>query len=122
MMTRTSSTMLNCGSECGRPSLIPNLWVKASVFYHISCRIFLVNINNCDWDSQVPLVVKNMPANAGDIRDQGSILGLGRAAGGGHGNPPQYSCLENAHGQRNLVGYTPWSFKESDMTEQLSKA
>ena len=44
MMTRTSSTMLNCGSEYGRPSLIPNLWVKASVFYHISCRIFLVNI------------------------------------------------------------------------------
>ena len=45
--------------------------------------------------SQVALVVKNPPANAGDIRDVGLILGLGRSPGGGHGNPVQYSCLEN---------------------------
>ena len=37
---------------------------------------------------------KNPPANAGDIRDMGSIPGLGRYPGGGHGNPFQYSCLE----------------------------
>ena len=42
------------------------------------------------------LVVKNLPANAGDIRDVGSILGSGRSAGGKHGNPLQYSCLENS--------------------------
>ena len=41
------------------------------------------------------LVVKNPPANAGDVRDRGSIPGLGRSPGGGHGNPLQYSCLEN---------------------------
>ena len=41
--------------------------------------------------SQVVLVVKNPPANAGDIRDMGSIPGLGRSPGGGHGNPLQYS-------------------------------
>ena len=41
------------------------------------------------------LVVKNLPANAGDIRDMGSIPGSGRSPGGGHGNPLQYSCLEN---------------------------
>ena len=40
-------------------------------------------------------VVKNPPANAGDIGDSGSIPGSGRAPGGGHGNPFQYSCLEN---------------------------
>ena len=45
--------------------------------------------------SQVALVVKNPPTNAGDIRDVGLILGLGRSPGGGHGNPVQYSCLEN---------------------------
>ena len=39
--------------------------------------------------------VKNLPANAGDIRDVGSIPGSGRSLGGGHGNPFQYSCLEN---------------------------
>ena len=40
-------------------------------------------------------MVKNLPANAGDIRDLGSIPGLGRSPGGGNGNPLQYSCLEN---------------------------
>ena len=44
---------------------------------------------------QMALVVRNLPANAGDIRDTGSILGLERSPGGGHGNPLQYSCLEN---------------------------
>ena len=41
------------------------------------------------------LVAKNLPANAGDVRDTGSVPGLGRFPGGGHGNPLQYSCLEN---------------------------
>ena len=47
------------------------------------------------------------------------ITGLGRSPEGGHGNPLQYSCLENPHGQRSLVSYSPWGRKESDMTEQL---
>ena len=55
--------------------------------------------------------------NAGDL---GSIPGSGRSPGGGHGNPLQYSCLENPHGQRSLVGYSPWGHKESDMTKWLS--
>ena len=106
-------------------------------------------------------VVKNPPANAGDIRDMGlipgwkipwrrawqstlvflgfrissdckestcnvgnldSVSGLGRSPGGGHGNPLQYSCLENPYGQRSLVGYSPWGHKELDTTEQLSTA
>ena len=45
--------------------------------------------------SQVALVVKNLPANAGDVIDAGSIPGLGRFPGGGHGNPLRYFCLEN---------------------------
>ena len=48
--------------------------------------------------SQVAMVVKNPPANAGDIRDSGLIPGLGRSPRGGHGNPLQYSCVENPHG------------------------
>ena len=54
--------------------------------------------------------------------DPGSIPGLGRFPGGGHGNPLQYSCLENLHGQRSLEGYSPWGGKESDTTERLSIA
>ena len=45
--------------------------------------------------SHVVLVVKNLPANSGDIRDTASIPGLRRSPGGGHGIPLQYSCLEN---------------------------
>ena len=41
------------------------------------------------------LVVKKLPANAGDVRDTGSVPGWGRSPGGGHCNPLQYSCLEN---------------------------
>ena len=64
-------------------------------------------------------VVKNQPANAGVM---GSIPGSGRSPGEGNGNPLQYSCLENPHGQRSPVGYSSRRRKESDMTEQLSTA
>ena len=70
--------------------------------------------------SQVALVVKNLPANAGDIRDAGSTPGLGRSPGEGHGNPLQYSCLENPHGQRSLAGDSPWGQKELHMAVRLA--
>ena len=57
---------------------------------------------------------KDSACSAGDL---GSIPGLGRSPGRGHGNPLQCSCLENPHGQRNLVGYSPRGCKELDMTE-----
>ena len=62
---------------------------------------------------------KEFTCSAGDL---GSILGLRRSPGRGHGNPLQYSCLENLHGQRSLVAYSPWGCKESDMTAWLSTA
>ena len=54
-----------------------------------------LDFNRCQSEegaSQVVLVVKNPPANVGDIRDMGSIPGLGRSVGEGQGNPLQYSC------------------------------
>ena len=45
------------------------------------------------WASQVVLVVKNLPSNAGDVGDAGSIPGSGKYPGGGNANPLQYSCL-----------------------------
>ena len=57
---------------------------------------------------------KEYTCNVGDL---GSIPGLGRSPGGGHGNPLQCSCLENPHGQSSLTGYSPQRCKESDMTE-----
>ena len=59
---------------------------------------------------------KESSCSAGDL---GSVPGLGRSPGGGHGNPLQYSRLESPHGQRRLMGYSAWDLKESDMTEQL---
>ena len=56
--------------------------------------------------SQVVLVVKNPPANAGDIRDMGLNPGSGRSPGEGHAKPLQYSCLENPM-ERSLVVYGP---------------
>ena len=61
------------------------------------------------------LVVKNPPANAGDLRDEGLIIGSGRSPGEGHVNPLQY-CSE-IHEQRSLVDYSSWDHKESDMIE-----
>ena len=65
------------------------------------------------WASQVVLVVKNLPANAGDLRDLGSIPGSERSPGAGNGNPLQCSCLENS--MDRVCGR-----KKSDTTEQLT--
>ena len=60
---------------------------------------------------------KEFTCNAGDL---GSNPGFGRSPGGRHGNPLQYSCLENLHGQRSLAGCSPWYCKKLDTTEQKS--
>ena len=69
--------------------------------------------------SQEAVVIKNLPANAGDIRDVGLIPGLGGSSGGGHDKPFQYIYLENP-ADGSLAGYGPEGRKESDMTEGTS--
>ena len=61
-------------------------------------------------------MVKNLPVNAGDSRDAGSIRGLGRSPRGGHGNPLQYSCQENPM-DKGVVGYSSQGCKDMGMTE-----
>ena len=83
-----------------------HIYTYTCIYIHIhayTCIYIYVYV----WVSQVVLAVNNMPANAGDTRDVGLVPGLGRSPGGGHGNPFQYSCLENPHGQRSLKGYSP---------------
>ena len=58
-------------------------------------------------------MIKNLPDNAGDTEDVGSILGLGRSPGGGNGNPLQYSCLGNP---MDRGAWGPWGCRESDRT------
>ena len=69
-------------------------------------------------DFQAVLVVRNPPSNAGDISGTGSIPESGRSYGRGHGNPLQYSCLENPM-DRGAWWASPWGRSESDTTEQL---
>ena len=71
------------------------------------------------------LVARNPPANAGDIRDGGSIAGSGRTPGKGHGNPLQYSCLENltdrdSHGLPS-IGLHRVEHNRSDLACTISK-
>ena len=65
----------------------------------------------------VVLSGKESACGTGATGDVGSTPGPGRSPGRGHGIPLQHSCLENPHGLRSLMGYNPWSCKESDATE-----
>ena len=64
-------------------------------------------------------MVRNLPANVGDLTDAGSIPGSGRSPGGGHGNPTPVFLPGESHRQRSLAGYSPWGHKELDMTEVI---
>ena len=74
--------------------------------------------NKYSWGaSQAVQLVRNLPANAGDIGDSGLIPGLGRFPGEGNGNPLSVFLPEKSPGQRSLVGCSPWGHKELDTTE-----
>ena len=69
------------------------------------------------WDFPGDSDGKESACNVGDL---GSLCGSGGSPGRRAWQPTPYSCLENPHGQRSLVGYSPWGHKELDMTERLS--
>ena len=70
--------------------------------------------------SLVAQTVKNLLASAGDLRDMGTIPGLGRSPGGGHGNPLQYSCLENPMDRGAWRAAVHGGTKELDPSGQLN--
>ena len=74
-------------------------------------------LRNC-YQDEVVLVLKNPYANAGDIRDMGSIPGWGRSPGGGHATHSSILAGES-YGQRSLVGYSLRGCKELDMSETI---
>ena len=104
-----SSLLFRLFSSCGKQGLLLQwcLWSQPSTGSRTrrlnSCGSLALEhrLNSCGAQrlaesSQIALVVKNLPVNAGDIRDAGSIPGSRRFPGEGHGNPFQYSCLENS--------------------------
>ena len=84
---------------CASKVIFPLLFIKTNLKFQYRTREYFSETQGQDLSvscsSQLALVVKNPPANVGDIRGVGSAPGLGRSHGGGHGNPLQYSCLEN---------------------------
>ena len=79
------------------------------------CKLQHVGTKGASLEAQL---VKSLPAMQQTwVQSLGSLPALARSPGGGHGNPLQYSGLENPHGQRSLAGYSPWGHKESDTTE-----
>ena len=95
------------------PSSESNFWDLVMLYVSILRWLY--------WASQVALAVKNLPSNAGNVRDTGSIPGLGRSPGGGHGNLLQYSCLDNPM-DRGAWWATVPGVTESDTTEATSQA
>ena len=89
--------MFPCYSLHISPSSSPRPVPMSISLFSMFSQFFKVPfaLNSQSWASQAALVVENLPANAGDIRDVGLIPGSGRSPGGGHGNPFQYSNLEN---------------------------
>ena len=81
----------------------------SSNYYTFICT--LSRCIECWWASPVAQS-KEFACSAGAVGDTGLIPGSGRSPGGENGNALQYSCLENPHGQRSLVGYSPWDHKE----------
>ena len=83
----------------------------------VSASIICCCITNHPRASQVALVVKNLPANAGDVRDVASVPGWGRTPGGELGNPLQYSCQENPV-DREAWWSVVYRVKESDTAKE----
>ena len=100
--------------------LFPPMFPRHSNIPLVSERLwnlmFICLDNNNKW-SQAKQLKKNFK-----VLLKLQLDGLGRSPGGRHGNPLQYSCRENPHGQRSLVGYSPWGHKELDTTDHLSTA
>ena len=97
-----------------------SLWDLSSPTKPKSTAVKAQSLNHLtpgNWGSQVVLVVKNPPASAGDIRDAGLIPGLERSPREGQGKPSPVFLLWEPHGEKSLVGYSPWGHKESDRAE-----
>ena len=115
---------------CLEPRISAGLTRKNNVPYFKQCtRVYkMLTQNLCIWWWQEATFIEQLIINHGfpggsdgkeytcNVGYLGSIPGLGRPSGGGHGNPLHYFCLENPHGQRSLAGPSPWGCKELDIT------
>ena len=85
---------------------------------HHHLYLLLVLTIHSGWASQVVLLVKDLPANAGDVRDAALISGLGRSPQRRAWQPTPVFLPGESYGQRSLAGHNPWGRKELDTTEE----
>ena len=102
----SSSDGKESDGNTGDPSSIPGLGSSPGEGNRLPTPVFLGFPGGSDGKE-----------STSNVEDLGSILGLGRSPGQGHGNTLHYSYLENSHGQRSMVGFSPWGCNESDMTQ-----
>ena len=110
---------------------IKNIWTDYHIHKNVWECLFYSTLSNIEhysvfkillimiWASRVALMVKSLPAKAGNITDVGSIPGPGRFPGGGHGNPLQYSCLKNSMDRGNWWATVHEVAKHSTWLKQL---
>ena len=94
------------------------MWIKNTACYSVARVSLVAQLQGFPGSS----VGKESTFNVLYAGDVGSIPGLGRSPGRGHGNPLQYSCLRKSHGQRSLMGYSPQGHKESNTTKATEHA
>ena len=102
---------------------IVHCWVshKLSLHFFFFLRLFLNKLSFIFvGTSLVALVVKSLPVHTEDARDVGSIFESGGSPEGGNGKPTPVFLPGKFHGQRSLMGYSPWGLKESNTTERLN--
>ena len=89
------------------------------IFYQLS---MCWNKYICTWASQAVLVVKNLPANAGETGDLGWIPGSGKFHGGGHDNPSQYLCPKNSFPAGSVVKSPPANAGDTSLIPGLGRS
>ena len=101
-------------------SLSNTIYFKNKVWNWLENVVKILLLEICFKTSQVALVVKHLPANAGGAWDTGSVPWLGKSPGSKKSESTPIFLPGKFHGQRSLVGYSVWSHKELDITEWLS--
>ena len=110
------------GLPCPPPGIFLTQELNQHLYHLLQWQAFFFSTSIATWSGGGFPSGSDGKESACIVGNLGLIPGLGRCPEGEHGNPLQYSCLKDPHGQRSLACYSPWSHKELDRTKGLSTA